>query len=60
MTKFRVTSSPAYFLIDQDGFIALAPAPSPSPDGEYESIDKTFYIIRQALHPVEPIRVGGQ
>lgn len=60
LTKFRVTSSPAYFLIDQDGFIALAPAPAPSPDGEYESIDKTFYIIRQALHPIEPIRVGGQ
>jgi hypothetical protein len=40
--------------------LRLAPAPSPSPDGEYDSIDKTFYIIRQALHPIEPIRVGGQ
>lgn len=58
INKFRVTSTPAYFLIDQDGFIALAPAPAPSPDGEYESIDKTFYIIREALHPVEENRFG--
>ena len=49
--NFRVTAVPSYFLIDQDGFIMLAPAPRPSPDGEYESIDKTFFVIQKALHP---------
>ncbi|MBK7129804.1 MAG: TlpA family protein disulfide reductase [Crocinitomicaceae bacterium] len=58
LNKFRVASVPAYYLIDQDGFIALAPAPGPSPDGEYESIDKTFFIIHEALHPNQPIKVG--
>jgi peroxiredoxin len=55
---FEVVTSPSYFLIDQDGFIILAPAPSPSPDGEYESIDKTFFIIQKALHPEEHKKVG--
>lgn len=58
MAKFKCASTPSYYLIDQDGFIALAPAPRPSPDGEYESIDKTFYYIHQALHSVAPKRVG--
>ena len=51
MEAFEVATVPSYFLIDQEGFIILAPAPRPSPDGEYESIDKTFYIIHKALHP---------
>ncbi|MBI3133354.1 MAG: TlpA family protein disulfide reductase [Bacteroidetes bacterium] len=58
MQKFRVTSVPSYFLIDQDGFIAMAPAPGPSPDGEYESIDKTFFFIHEALHQQGPVKVG--
>lgn len=58
MQKFRITSVPSYFLIDQDGFIAMAPAPGPSPDGEYESIDKTFFIIHEALHQQGPVKIG--
>jgi hypothetical protein len=58
LQKYRVTSTPAYFLIDQDGFISMAPAPGPSPDGEYESIDKTFFYIHEALHPEKTQRVG--
>lgn len=58
LKKYKITSVPAYFLIDQDGFIALAPAPGPSPDGEYESIDKTFFYIHEALHQQAPVKVG--
>lgn len=58
ISKFNITTVPTYFLIDQDSFIAMAPAPAPSPDGEYESIDKTFFIIRKMLHPEEQIKVG--
>jgi hypothetical protein len=57
-TDFRIKMVPTYFLIDQSGFIALAPAPTPSPDGEYESIDKTFFYIKKALAPVDYKRIG--
>jgi thiol-disulfide isomerase/thioredoxin len=55
---YRVQNVPTYFLIDQSGFIALAPAPTPAPDGEYESIDKTFFYIKRALTPTDGKRVG--
>lgn len=55
---YRVQNVPTYFLIDQSGFIAVAPAPKPSPDGEYESIDKTFFYIKRALTPSDGKRVG--
>jgi len=58
MNAFEVVTVPSYFLIDQDGFIILAPAPRPSPDGEYESIDKTFFIIHKALHPELHKKIG--
>ena len=55
---FHVKVVPSYFLIDQSGFIAVAPAPSPSPDGEYESIDKTFFFIKKALSRDSEGRIG--
>jgi thiol-disulfide isomerase/thioredoxin len=58
MNAYKVKDVPAYYLIDQDGFIFSAPALSPSPSGEYESIDKTFFYIKKALHPVQTQRVG--
>lgn len=57
-SAFNVSSFPAYFLIDQDGFIFSAPALAPSPNGEYQSVDKTLYDIQRALHPKENPRVG--
>ena len=56
--NYKVETVPAYFLIDQGGYIAAAPALRPSPDGEYESIDKTFFFIQKMLHPDKPINVG--
>jgi hypothetical protein len=55
---YRVQHVPSYFLIDQSGFIAVSPAPTPSPDGEYESIDKTFFYIKRAMSPTGGNRVG--
>ncbi len=58
MRSFKVTSIPNYYLVDQDGFIFSAPALAPSPNGEYESVEKTLFTIKKALHPQEKIRVG--
>lgn len=55
---YRVEHVPSYFLIDQSGFIALAPAPTPRPDGEYESIDRTFFNIKRALAPSNNTGIG--
>ncbi|MCB9224813.1 MAG: TlpA disulfide reductase family protein [Crocinitomicaceae bacterium] len=55
---YKVQNVPTYFLIDQSGFIAMAPAPTPAPDGEYESIDKTFFYIKRALTQTDGKRVG--
>ena len=57
-SDFRVKVVPTYFLIDQSGFIAVAPAASPTPDGEYESIDQTFHFIKTALTPSSRNQIG--
>ena len=44
---YEVENTPTYFLIDPEGFLVQSPALRPSPDGEYETIDKTFYYINQ-------------
>lgn len=56
--RFKVKSVPSYFLIDQEGYLVAAPALSPSPNGKYETIDKTFFYIRKALHPNQTFKVG--
>lgn len=56
---YKVETVPAYFLINQDAYIFAAPALSPSPSGaEYFSIDKTFFDIQSAMHPVKGVRPG--
>ena len=47
LERFNVKTIPAYYLIDQKGFMAQSPAKSPSPDGLYESIDRTFFEINK-------------
>lgn len=56
--SYNVVNYPAYFLLDQDGFIFSAPALAPSPNGEYESIEKTLFAIKKALHPTVTPKVG--
>jgi peroxiredoxin len=58
MKRFQVQNTPSYFLIDQEGYLVAFPALSPSPNGKYETIDKTFFYIKKALHPQETFQVG--
>jgi len=55
---YKVTSIPAYFMIDQDGFIFSAPALAPSPNAKYQTIKDVFDKIQYALHPPDRPRVG--
>ena len=51
--SFQLKTLPTYHLIDPSGFMAIPHAPRPTADGEYESIDKTFFYIQKAMHPIE-------
>lgn len=46
---FGLRTFPHYVLIDPDGFIVASPAQRPSPDGQYETIDKTFFEIHKIM-----------
>lgn len=43
--QFKVVDFPYYVLIDQMGYVVSAPALGPQPNGQYETIEKTFYFI---------------
>lgn len=45
LKKFDVENFPYYVLIDQIGYVVAAPALGPQPNGQYETIEKTFYFI---------------
>jgi thiol-disulfide isomerase/thioredoxin len=47
--QYNVTAIPAYYLINQEGFIAMAPAKGPAPNGIYDSIESTFEYIASSL-----------
>lgn len=44
---YNVQSFPYYILIDRTGVVVAAPALGPYPDGEYMTIDKTFFDIQK-------------
>jgi hypothetical protein len=46
---FNIRTFPHYVLIDPDGFIVASPALRPSPDGQYETIDRTFFEIDKVM-----------
>ena len=47
--KYHVTSYSQYVFLDAAGYIVASPALTPTPDGEYETIDRTFYYLKQAI-----------
>lgn len=51
--NYNVQSYPLYVLIDAAGYIVAAPALGPTPNGQYETIDKTFFYIQQTLQELE-------
>jgi hypothetical protein len=45
--NYRIESFPSYVLIDGYGYIVEAPALGPLPDGQYQTIDRTFFYIQK-------------
>ncbi|MDG1148406.1 MAG: hypothetical protein P8N52_08895, partial [Crocinitomicaceae bacterium] len=46
--NYRIESYPQYTLIDAAGYCVASPALGPNPNGQYETIDKTFFYIKRA------------
>ncbi len=46
--KYRVEAFPQYTLIDGSGHVIASPALRPLPNGQYETIDKTFFFIKES------------
>lgn len=46
--NYLVESFPSYTLIDAVGYIVASPALAPTPNGQYETIDKTFFYLKKA------------
>ncbi len=47
--NYRVESMPLYTLIDAQGYIVASPALGPKPNGQYQTIDRTFFYIKKAM-----------
>ncbi|MNJ85420.1 AhpC/TSA family protein [compost metagenome] len=47
--NYNVVNYPYYVLIDPFGYVINAPALGPVPNGVYETIDRTFFMIKKAL-----------
>ena len=52
--NYQIESFPHYTLIDATGYIVSNPALGPTPNGQYETIDKTFFHIQKAWHEANP------
>jgi hypothetical protein len=50
LKDFQVATYPHYVLLDQYGYVVSSPALRPSPNGQYETIDKTFFLIKKTLN----------
>jgi len=60
ITDYRVKNLPEYYLIDPNGKMLQAPAFKPSPNGDYQSIDLTFFEIKKKLEPKKVRVIGGK
>lgn len=47
--KYRIESYPQYILIDGTATIVSSPALGPTPDGQYRTIDKSFFYIKKRV-----------
>ena len=47
--SYKVESFPLYTLIDGSGSIVSSPALGPLPNGQYETIDKTFFYLKESI-----------
>ncbi len=46
--NYSIETFPSYTLIDAVGYIVASPALAPTPNGQYETIDKTFFYLKKA------------
>ncbi|MBL1278646.1 MAG: hypothetical protein COA33_000095 [Fluviicola sp.] len=47
--NYSIETFPQYTLIDAAGYIVASPALGPTPNGQYETIDKTFFYLKKSL-----------
>lgn len=47
--KYRIQNFSSYVLVDAGGGVVASPAPKPTPDGEYDTIDRTFYQLKKQI-----------
>ncbi len=47
--RYRIESYPQYTLIDAAGYVVASPSLGPTPNGEYKTIDETFFHIKKAI-----------
>lgn len=45
--NYKIQTYPSYVLLDGYGYVVSAPALGPLPDGQYQTIDKTFFYIQK-------------
>lgn len=48
--SYNIKSLSQYTLIDAAGYIVSSPALGPTPNGEYETIDKTFFYVQKGMN----------
>ena len=47
--KYGIEAFPQYTLIDAAGYVVSSPALAPTPNGQYQTIDETFFYIKKTL-----------
>ena len=56
LKAYKVETFPYYVLLDEIGHVVAAPALTPMPSGQYETIDRTFFYIQNALKELKEYR----
>lgn len=51
--NYRIETFPHYVLIDAAGYIVDSPSLGPRPNGQYETIDKTFFELKKVRESME-------
>ena len=47
--NYKIDAFSTFVLIDPNGYIVQAPALGPMPNGQYQTIDQTFFFIQEAM-----------
>ena len=58
LDQYEVYNIPHYILIDTNGNIVSSPAAKPSPNGDYLSIDKTFFELKKKYTKKKTFNIG--